>query len=165
MTAIINLPQRFQAVDGLSPFEAGTHLLPLLLASPVATIVAGQLATKFKMPPFYILLFGASMQLLGIGLASSVRFKSGNAMYGYEVIMGFGFGMGLVSLLIYTPMVVKRSDMGKSLIDYKTAFIYTLIPHTIAVAMGAITQIRVLGGTIGLAIRYEIYASLTRTIY
>ncbi|KAI0109798.1 drug resistance transporter EmrB/QacA subfamily [Daldinia grandis] len=132
MTVIINLPQRFQAVDGLSPFEAGTHLLPLLLASPVATIVAGQLATRFKTPPFYILLFGASMQLLGIGLASSVQFKSGNAMYGYEVIMGFGFGMGLVSLLIYTPMVVSRSDM--------------------AVAMGAITQIRVLGGTIGLAI-------------
>ncbi|OTB13104.1 hypothetical protein K445DRAFT_169866 [Daldinia sp. EC12] len=132
MTAIINLPQRFQAVDGLSPFEAGTHLLPLLLASPVATIVAGQLATRLKVPPFYILLFGASMQLLGIGLASSVKFKSGSAMYGYEVIMGFGFGMGLVSLLIYTPMVVSRSDM--------------------AVAMGAITQIRVLGGTIGLAI-------------
>ncbi|KAI0379308.1 drug resistance transporter EmrB/QacA subfamily [Hypomontagnella monticulosa] len=132
MTAIINLPQRFQAVDGASPFEAGTHLLPLLLSSPVATAVAGQCAGRWKMPPFYLLLFGASMQLLGIGLASSIPFTSGAAMYGYEVIMGFGFGMTLVSLLVYTPMVVKRSDM--------------------AVAMGAITQVRVLGGTIGLAI-------------
>ncbi|KAI0888580.1 drug resistance transporter EmrB/QacA subfamily [Annulohypoxylon maeteangense] len=132
MTVLINLPQRFQAVDGASAFEAGIHLLPLLLASPVATVVAGQFAGKFKVPPFYILLFGASMQLLGIGLASSISFTSGKAMYGYEVIMGFGFGMSLVSLLIFTPMVVKRSDM--------------------AVAMGAITQIRVLGGTIGLAI-------------
>ncbi|KAI1087573.1 drug resistance transporter EmrB/QacA subfamily [Rostrohypoxylon terebratum] len=132
MTVLINLPQRFQAVDGETAFEAGIHLLPLLLASPVATAVTGQLAGKFKVPPFYILLFGASMQLLGIGLASSISFTSGKAIYGYEVIMGFGFGMSLVSLLVFTPMVVKRSDM--------------------AVAMGAVTQIRVLGGTIGLAI-------------
>ncbi|XXG99476.1 hypothetical protein Hte_005815 [Hypoxylon texense] len=132
MTVLINLPQRFQAVDGESAFQAGIHLLPLLLASPVATAISGQVAGRLKVPPFYTLLFGASMQLLGIGLASSVRFTSGNAMYGYEVLMGFGFGMGLVSLLIFTPMVVNRADM--------------------AVAMGAITQIRVLGGTIGLAI-------------
>lgn len=132
MTVLINLPQRFQAVDGETAFEAGIHLLPLLLASPVATAVTGQLAGKLKVPPFYILLFGASMQLLGIGLASSISFTSGKAIYGYEVIMGFGFGMSLVSLLVFTPMVVKRSDM--------------------AVAMGAVTQIRVLGGTIGLAI-------------
>ncbi|KAI2465004.1 drug resistance transporter EmrB/QacA subfamily [Annulohypoxylon bovei var. microspora] len=132
MTVIINIPQRFQAVDGASAFQAGIHLLPLLLASPIATAVAGQLAGKLKAPPFYILLFGTSMQLLGIGLASSVRFTSGKAMYGYEVIIGFGFGMSLVSLLIFTPMVVKRADM--------------------AVAMGAVTQIRVLRGTIGLAI-------------
>ncbi|OTA55986.1 drug resistance transporter EmrB/QacA subfamily [Hypoxylon sp. EC38] len=132
MTVLINLPQRFQAVDGASAFQAGIRLLPLLLASPVATAVCGQLAGKWKIPPFYLLLFGASMQLLGIGLASSIRFTSSNAMYGYEVIMGFGFGMSLVSLLIFTPLVVQRADM--------------------AVAMGAITQIRVLGGTIGLAI-------------
>ncbi|CAJ2514279.1 Uu.00g023980.m01.CDS01 [Anthostomella pinea] len=132
MTVLINLPQRFQAVDGASPFQAGIHLLPLLLASPVVTAICGQLAGKFKVPPFYLLLFGTTMQILGIGLASSVSFKSGNAMYGYEVIMGFGFGMGLVTLLVFTPMVVTRSDM--------------------AVAMGAVTQVRVLGGTLGLAI-------------
>ncbi|RYP07364.1 hypothetical protein DL765_009175 [Monosporascus sp. GIB2] len=137
MTVLINLPQRFQAVDGASAFEAGLRLLPLLLASPVATAVSGQLAGRFKIPPFYLLLFATSLQLVGVGLASSVQFLSGKEMYGYEAIMGFGFGMGLVSLLIFTPIVVDRTDMG--------------------VAMGAITQIRVLGGTIGLAIR-QIFA-------
>ncbi|RYO94779.1 hypothetical protein DL766_000042 [Monosporascus sp. MC13-8B] len=132
MTVLINLPQRFQAVDGTSAFETGLRLLPLLLASPVATAVSGQLAGRFKIPPFYLLLFATSLQLVGVGLASSVKSLSGKEMYGYEAIMGFGFGMGLVSLLIFTPMVVDRTDMG--------------------VAMGAITQMRVLGGTIGLAI-------------
>ena len=54
MTVLINLPQRFQAVDGDSPFEAGIRMLPLLLASPVATAVSGQLAGRFKVPPHYV---------------------------------------------------------------------------------------------------------------
>jgi hypothetical protein len=112
MTILINLPQRFQAVDGATPFEAGIRLLPLLLSSPVATAIAGQLASKYKVPPFFLLLFATSLQILGIGLSSSVKFTSGKEMYGYEVIMGFGFGMGLVSLLIFTPLVVDRADMG-----------------------------------------------------
>ncbi|KAH8680619.1 drug resistance transporter EmrB/QacA subfamily [Xylariales sp. PMI_506] len=132
MTVLINLPQRFQAVDGATAFEAGVHLLPMLLASPVATAVSGQLVGKLKLPPFYMLLFATSLQILGIGLSSSIHFQGGTLLYGYEVLMGFGFGMGLVTLIIYTPLVVDRSDM--------------------AVTMGAITQIRVLGGTIGLAI-------------
>ncbi|KAK8119284.1 major facilitator superfamily transporter [Apiospora kogelbergensis] len=115
------------------PFDAGVRLLPLLLSSPVATALAGQLATKLKVPPFYLTMFATSLQMLGIGLCSSVPFRgSSTTIYGYEVLMGFGFGMGLVSLLIYAPLVVDREDL--------------------AVTMGAITQVRVLGGTIGLAI-------------
>ncbi|KAI1775503.1 hypothetical protein F4818DRAFT_51465 [Hypoxylon cercidicola] len=151
MSVLINLPQRFQAVNGESALQAGIHLLPLLLASPVSTAISGQVAGRYKVPPFYTLLFGASMQLLGIRLASSIRFTSGNAMTGYEVLMGFGFGMGLVSLLIYTPMVVNRADMGK-IASPSFMGSQRLTRHVTAVAMGAITQIRVLGGTIGLAI-------------
>ncbi|KAK8060029.1 MFS multidrug transporter [Apiospora saccharicola] len=132
MSVLINLPQRIQAVDGISPFDAGVRLLPLLLASPVATATAGQLVTKLKVPPYYLTVFAATLQMLGIGLCSSIPFHSSPAFYGYEVLMGFGFGMGLISLIIYAPLVVDREDL--------------------AVTMGAITQIRVLGGTVGLAI-------------
>ena len=114
MTVLINLPQRIQAVDGVSPFDAGVRLLPLLLSSPVATALAGQLATKLKVPPFYLTMFATSLQMLGIGLCSSVPFRgSSTTIYGYEVLMGFGFGMGLVSLLIYAPLVVDREDLGE----------------------------------------------------
>ncbi|GKT45457.1 efflux pump dotC [Colletotrichum spaethianum] len=111
MTALINLPQRFQAVNGLSPFNAGVHLLPLLLSSPLATAVSGHLATKWDVPPFYLLLFGATMQMLGIGLASSAAPNELRHLLGFEVIMGFGFGMTLVTLLIYVPFLVDRADL------------------------------------------------------
>ncbi|KAB5513119.1 drug resistance transporter EmrB/QacA subfamily [Coniochaeta sp. 2T2.1] len=134
MTVLINLPQRFQAVSGSTPFQAGIHLLPLLLSSPLATTVAGQLVSRWQVPPFYMLLAGASLQVLGLGLASSVGVgEAGDKMmYGFEVIMGFSFGMTLIMLIIYVPFVVERADM--------------------AVGISSITQIRVLGGTIGLAI-------------
>ncbi|OIW28775.1 MFS general substrate transporter [Coniochaeta ligniaria NRRL 30616] len=132
MTVLINLPQRFQAVSGSTPFEAGIHLLPLLLSSPLATALAGQLVSKGNVPPFYMLLAGASLQLLGLGLASSAGVDGDKMMYGFEVIMGFSFGMTLIMLIVYVPFVVERADM--------------------AVGISSITQIRVLGGTIGLAI-------------
>jgi hypothetical protein len=113
MTVLINLPQRFQAVGGSSPFDAGIHLLPLLLSSPLATTVAGQLVSRANIPPFYILVTGASLQLLGLGLASTVGVDGDKMMYGFEVIMGFSFGTTLIMLIIYVPFVVDRSYMGK----------------------------------------------------
>jgi hypothetical protein len=119
MTVLINLPQRFQAVSGSTPFEAGIHLLPLLLSSPLATAVAGQLVSKANLPPFYLLLAGASLQLLGLGLASSAGVDDDKMMYGFEVIMGFSFGMTLIMLIVYVPFVVERSDMGKHTTIYE----------------------------------------------
>lgn len=113
MTVLINLPQRFQAVNGATPFEAGVHLLPLLLASPFATALAGQLATRLNIPAFYLLLTGASLQLVGVGLASSVGIGQDRYMYGCETILGFGFGMLLVTLLMFVPATVDRSDLGE----------------------------------------------------
>ena len=56
--------------------------------------------------------------------------------YVYEVIAGIGFGFVLTSLLTLIPVVVEKRDMP--------------------IVIGAITQIRVLGGTIGLAISMAI---------
>lgn len=56
--------------------------------------------------------------------------------FGFEVIMGFGFGTGLTTLLIMIPVIVGE--------EHKSVMI------------GAITQIRVLGGTIGLAVLAQI---------
>lgn len=41
MGVVVNLPQRYQAVNGVSPLLAGVYLLPLLLCSPLASAVCG----------------------------------------------------------------------------------------------------------------------------
>ena len=118
IAVIINLPQKFQAVNGSSPSAAGLSLLALLLCTPVASTLAGFLVTKRQIPPFYLLLGGAILSLIGIGLTSALpNSEAGipHAQYGYEIIMGFGFGTGVSTQLIMIPLVVKKQDTRKCL--------------------------------------------------
>ena len=91
VSIVVNIPQRAQAVNGLSPVRAGIALLPLLLTSPFATALQGVLTSNFKVPPVYLMLVGAVLQLIGVGLTSSLpsdRPSIAPQQYGYEVIMG-----------------------------------------------------------------------------
>ncbi|OJD15998.1 hypothetical protein AJ78_03790 [Emergomyces pasteurianus Ep9510] len=132
---VVNIPQRAQAVSGLSSVKAGLALLPLLLTSPLATAASGILTSNFRVPPFYLIILGSVLQVIGVGLTCTLPTESFDVspqQYGYEAIMGLGFGMGLTTILTLAPLVIKDPDLG--------------------VTMGALTQVRVLGGTISLAI-------------
>jgi len=115
MAAIINIPQRLQTVNSTTAVGAGIRLLPLLLLSPVASSLSGVLISKLKVPPLYLLIVGGSLQTIGVGLFSSL--DSSNlqilaAQYGYQVLMGLGFGFNLSTILMMAPMVVDERDMG-----------------------------------------------------
>ncbi|TVY37363.1 MFS thioclapurine efflux transporter [Lachnellula subtilissima] len=134
---VVNIPQRAQALYGFTPLRAGLALMPLLLTSPLATAVSGYLTSNRKIPPLYLILGGAVLQVIGVGLTCSLPVdatKIPAAQYGYEVLMGIGFGAGLSTLLTLARLVVDERNLP--------------------VAMGALTQVRVLGGTISLAIWY-----------
>ncbi|KAF5564217.1 major facilitator superfamily transporter [Fusarium phyllophilum] len=134
MAALINIPQRFQTVNMTSAINAGIRTLPLLLLSPLATAINGILVSKLGVPPLYTLFLGGSLQTIGVGLYSSLKSSTSiaSAQYGYEAIMGLGFGFNLSTILMMVPLLVTEKDL--------------------AVTMGSVTQIRVLGGTIGLAV-------------
>lgn len=114
MAAIITIPQRFQVVNGTGAADAGIRMLPLLLCSPFATIVASVLLTRLRLPPLYVLLGGCGLQTLGVGLFSSLdssRLDVPSFQYGYQVIMGCGFGLNLSTVLMMVPLVVHQRDM------------------------------------------------------
>ncbi|KAK3501075.1 putative MFS multidrug transporter [Neurospora crassa] len=138
---VVNIPQSLQAVYGYSPQKAGIALLPLLLLSPVATAVSGYLTSSRNIPPVYVILVGSVFQLIGVGLTCllpTLPIKGADdahvpaSQYGFEAIMGIGFGSTLSTILTLAPLVVDATDLP--------------------VMMGALTQVRVLGGTISLAV-------------
>ncbi|EEU41468.1 uncharacterized protein NECHADRAFT_53897 [Fusarium vanettenii 77-13-4] len=133
VSMIVNIPQRAQAVYGVSPVQGGLTLLPLLLTSPLATAFSGFMTGNAKVPPFYLVLVASVLQVIGIGLTCSLPTDAKSVpkeQYGYEVLMGIGFGLGLTTLLTFARVLTRA----------------------LAVMMGALTQIRVLGGTVSLAI-------------
>ncbi|KAF5548162.1 multidrug transporter [Fusarium napiforme] len=135
VSMVVNIPQRAQAVYGMSPSRAGIILLPMMLTSPAATVLSGYLTGNAKVPPAYLIIIAAVLQILGVGLTCSLSTDTTDmpdAQYGYEVLMGVGFGMGLATVLTFARVVVSEANLP--------------------VMMGALTQIRVLGGTVSLAI-------------
>ena len=113
MVIIINLPQRFQLVNGESPVAAGTRMLPLLLCSALGSGVGGIIAGK-KNVSFYLLACGSALQVIGVGLMSSLptTIHIPPKQYGFQAILGFGFGMGLGSLIIVSRVEVNADDSG-----------------------------------------------------
>lgn len=101
-------------------------MLPLLLLSPTATILAGVLLSKLRLPPLYILFLGGALQMIGVGLFSSLpsSISIPPAQYGYQVIMGLGFGFNLSAILMMVPLVVSEKDQGMTNTLFPFSFIF-----------------------------------------
>lgn len=110
--AIIQIPLRFQTVNGVSALGAGVRLLPFALASPIGSVLAAGIAGKAKTPPIYFILLGAILQLVGFSLLSTAptTTKINQAQYGYQAIAGFGCGVSLASLIVMMPFAIEKHD-------------------------------------------------------
>ncbi|KAJ5692410.1 hypothetical protein N7462_001833 [Penicillium macrosclerotiorum] len=140
----ISLPQRFQVVSQTSALGAGIRLIPYSTVAAVCSAIANIACSKGKIPPIYLLMLGAVLQTVGLALFTTLP-KSGTfitAGYGYEVLAGAGIGTTFGILILTTPFVVEKRDL--------------------AVATGAIIQLRFLGGAIGLAIASTVLNSLLK---
>ncbi|KAF2706214.1 MFS multidrug transporter-like protein [Pleomassaria siparia CBS 279.74] len=133
ISGVFQLPQRFQVVHGLSPLAAGVRVMAYTGAAPISSIITAIIAKK-GVPPIYLVLGASCLQIVGFALLGSLPASTAisKAQYGYQVIAGFGCGTNISLLTLMTPFSVSPQDN--------------------AVAMGAITQFRIMGGAIGLSI-------------
>ena len=113
MTIIIYLPQRFQIENGLSPEAAGVRMLPLLLLSAFGAGLAGFICSK-KNIAFYVLVVANALQVVGLALMSSPSSSETipGRQYGFQAILGMGFGLSLSSLIIVSKVEVFEEDLG-----------------------------------------------------
>ncbi|RAH86595.1 MFS general substrate transporter, partial [Aspergillus japonicus CBS 114.51] len=142
---MFELPQRFEMVNQLSPLHAAIRFIPFTVAAPVGSILASTVAKMFKVPLLYLLGIGSLMQVVAYVLLGTVSGQHGISarQYGYQVLAGFACGINIPLLTLMTPYATEKRD------------------H--AVAMGAIAQLRVMGGCIGLAIITTIHNSYLRS--
>jgi hypothetical protein len=105
------LPIWFQAVKGVSAYESGIRNIPILLSVVVGTILSGGLVTKVGYyTPF--MLASTVLTSIGAGLLTTLDLDTSSPKWiGYQVICGFGIGMGLQLPLIAVQTVLDMSEI------------------------------------------------------
>lgn len=111
------IPQRFMTVNGLSPLAAAIRLLSFGAFIPADTAVAGALMGKPSVPPAWIVLIGAVLQVIGTIFLSrtSASFRIETAQYGCQLVVGTGVGFVNAGLVLLVPYAMEKRDLGKVL--------------------------------------------------
>ncbi|GAB0135672.1 hypothetical protein EsDP_00004001 [Epichloe bromicola] len=132
MLLIFVVPLRVQVVGGKSALLAGVMLLPMLVMVAIGSVVSGAVNSKKPMIA-ESLLVGSCLMLLGCGLLTtlSTREPDSAKLLGFVTFCGLGFGL-----------TVSSSTMIASL---------EAPPEDYASAQGILAQMRILGGSLGIA--------------
>ncbi|KAJ6615514.1 major facilitator superfamily domain-containing protein [Mycena sp. CBHHK59/15] len=114
------LPIWFQAIKGVSAVKSGIENLAMVLSLVVAKLIAGTLVTVLGYyVPFMIL--GSIIMPIGAGLISTLTVDAGRAKWlGYQVVFGFGAGLGMQQPFIAEQIVLDTNDVppGTSLLVF-----------------------------------------------
>ncbi|KZO95510.1 MFS general substrate transporter [Calocera viscosa TUFC12733] len=126
------LPQYFQVVKGFSSLQSGIQLLPLIVVQTVFSFSSGlivSLSGKYR-ANIYV---GFAIWSVGLGLLSTLTLHSTTAQQvGYLILTGVGAGQTFQTTLIAAQAAVPR--------------------HQMAVVTGTRNFLRMLGGTVALAV-------------
>jgi hypothetical protein len=92
-------------------------MLPLLLSSAVGAGFTGT-ACKKKNIAAYLLVSASVIQVIGMGVLSTLPVSTDvpKWMYAMEAVLGFSFGMGLTALIIVSRLEVEEADSGMSML-------------------------------------------------
>ncbi|OCB91721.1 MFS general substrate transporter [Sanghuangporus baumii] len=110
-THIFFLPFYFQAIKGVSAQESGIRSIPYLVSVSIAAVTSGTIITKigYYCPFMWI---GAAIFTVGSGLLSALQVSSSTGVWiGYQIVAGFGFGLGMQVPFLAVQAVLDTSDM------------------------------------------------------
>lgn len=114
------LPIWFQAIKGVSAVKSGIMNLPMIIGLVVGSIGAGILTKKigYYMPWMYL---SAVVMPIGAGLISTFTATTTHPKWiGYQVIFGFGLGIGMQQPAVAVQTILSRRDVptGISLVFF-----------------------------------------------
>lgn len=110
MTLVYYLPIWFQAIKGVSAIKSGIDTLPLILSLVVSSISAGFLVTRVGYYTPFMIANGVVMSI-GAGLITTWTPETLHPKWiGYQVIFGFGLGLGMQQASLAAQAVLSRKD-------------------------------------------------------
>ncbi|KAF9047936.1 major facilitator superfamily transporter [Panaeolus papilionaceus] len=110
-TLLFYLPIWFQSIKGDTAVDSGIRLLPFIVACTIASVIAGALVQRTGYyNPF--LIAGTILMATGSGLLTTFTPDISSSRYiGYQIIAGFGMGLGSQIPAIVVQNVLPMSDI------------------------------------------------------
>ncbi|TVY37498.1 Rubrofusarin-specific efflux pump [Lachnellula occidentalis] len=108
---IYYLPIWFQAIKGDSAVQSGIHTLPLVLSLVVASILSGAITQKTG---YYVgQLYGCAIfTATGAGLLTTLTVHTSTGQWiGYQIIYGFGLGLGMQQAGMSAQTCLAKKDV------------------------------------------------------
>ncbi|OLN85277.1 putative HC-toxin efflux carrier TOXA 14 [Colletotrichum chlorophyti] len=114
----------FQAIQGVSAVQAGIKILPLLLATVVASIVTGGLISIIG---YYSAIILPSLVLFAVGAGMITTFDIDTPMrewFGYQVLAGLGIGAGfqIGVLVVQTVLPLEEVPVATACVQFFQSF-------------------------------------------
>ncbi|MDM5338321.1 MDR family MFS transporter [Fictibacillus enclensis] len=129
--AIMFVPMFMQGILGVTPTQAGSTMTPMMISLILASIVGGRLL--LKLPYRTVLTAGMLITAFGFYLMSTMGVESKEiTAYAYMIIMGFGMGLVMPTLMIAIQNEFPKTKLGA--------------------VTSASTFFRSIGGTIGITV-------------
>ena len=120
MIMVYYIPIWFQAIKDVSAIKSGIDILPLILSLVFSSISAGILVTKIGYyTPFMIA--SSAIMSIGVGLITTWTPNTMHPQWiGYQILFGFGLGMGMQQASLAAQAVLSRKDarIGISLVMF-----------------------------------------------
>jgi flagellar biosynthesis protein FliR len=115
---VVQIPQRFIAVNGMSAFSAAARLLAFGILVPAGSAVALTAVNKLRAPPSVVLALGAVFHLSGTIPLSQAPTSHHVAPWQYacQALIGIGVGCIIPIVVHMIPRVMERRDMGMYLL-------------------------------------------------
>jgi EmrB/QacA subfamily drug resistance transporter len=133
------LPTFLQIANGASAANAGLLLVPQLLGTMAASVIAGQIVSRTGRYRIFPIL-GSAIAAVGMYLLSTMSTDTGRLHSGVAMaVLGFGIGMTLQTLVVATQNEAPVEHLG--------------------VATSTISFFRAVGGSIGVALFGSLFTS------
>ncbi|MDI1488100.1 MAG: hypothetical protein OHK93_007374 [Ramalina farinacea] len=108
---IYYVPLWFQAVENVSAIESGVRTIPMMLAMMLGALLAGAFVRRqgYYVPP---MILAGVLSPIGAGLVSTFWLDTSEGKWiGYQIIYGFGIGVGLQQTGLAIQAVLDRKDV------------------------------------------------------
>lgn len=114
-TCVVQIPQRYMTVNGMSSIKASAQFLALGAFVPIGTAFSVVLTSRLKIRSYIVVGAAVLLQIIGAAFLAraSTDYRVQQSQYGMQVLVGTGVGLIIGTVLSMIPENMQEQDVGE----------------------------------------------------